>query len=494
MKILGMGDHVIDVYRNLQQAYLGGNALNVAVNAALLHQESAYLGVFGDDIYHTYILEFLKEKQIDISMCEHKKKASTKRCVEDVVDGERIFSHVEVKDNWAGVLQLSETHLAYLHRFDAIFTSCNAKVESQLSLLKDFKGILVYDFGEKAKYRCMEYQNQIFPYIDVAQYSMSDASQQEINYFVQQHPKDMAVLITRGSKPTLFYQSSICVSHAQSMTIPVDTMGAGDAYATALIISLLKQGWKKHAILTESIILNAMQAASAHAAVICGMHGGFDAPYQGLEAVIFDMDGVLVDSEVECRRLFREFLKEHGHTFRKEDEKRLYGCSDKDEDRLLCEYIKEEEVLVHERKEAFFKQNQFAYHDILMPGCKALIERLHALGVKLVIASSSPKKNIERMLEECELQPYFDFVVSGELFEESKPNPKIYEHCIAQLNVQRNHILVVEDSAYGIEAASRAKLHVIQFQQNMQPKHTDWIVGICESHDQIWDYIKQHYV
>lgn len=494
MKILGLGDHVVDVYRNLQKVYPGGNALNVAVNAMLLQYDSAYLGIFGDDVYGDFLSRFLREKYIDLSMCEYKKHASTKKCIEDVYEGERRFSHVEIRDNWSGILSLQGKHIQYINSFDGVFTSCNAKMEDQISLLKSYNGILVYDFGEKEKYRDSSYLDRILPYIDVAQFSMSDTSQSDIDAFVKTLPKDIVVLVTRGGKPTLCYQDSTCVMHAQTVVKAVDTMGAGDAYICAFVTSLMEQGWKKRGRISQTIALTAMKLASAHAIKICGMNGGFAYPYEGLRAVIFDMDGVLVDSEMKWLQLFRLFLKQHGHTLSKADENRLYGCSKNDEDRILGTYFHQDSMYVHDKKTAFLKEHEIHYRDIQIPYSAMLLEQLYAKGLQLVIASSSLKADIERMLEECELQKYFDFIVSGELFEESKPHPQIYTYCIDKLSMNKEQIVVIEDSTYGIEAASRAHLPIIHYRANTPAISSPYIVFESFSHEESWKFIEQNYM
>lgn len=69
-------------------------------------------------------------------------------------------------------------------------------------------------------------------------------------------------------------------------------------------------------------------------------------------------------------------------------------------------------------------------------------------------------ENIQCVLEECKIKNYFSILVSGEMFVETKPNPEIYNYTVNSMNLDKDELLVIEDSNYGIEAAKAAGLKV----------------------------------
>ena len=80
---------------------------------------------------------------------------------------------------------------------------------------------------------------------------------------------------------------------------------------------------------------------------------------------------------------------------------------------------------------------------------------------KIALASSSSLNTINTALDQVDLRKYFIFIVSGEQFKESKPNPEIYLHTIKELNVNKDEAIIIEDSPKGILAANRAGIKVL---------------------------------
>lgn len=81
--------------------------------------------------------------------------------------------------------------------------------------------------------------------------------------------------------------------------------------------------------------------------------------------------------------------------------------------------------------------------------------------MKIGLASSSTKETISKVLDTIELKSYFDVIVSGEDFVESKPNPEIYHDTLKKLGLNQQNCIVIEDSTVGIQAAKNAGLFVI---------------------------------
>lgn len=101
------------------------------------------------------------------------------------------------------------------------------------------------------------------------------------------------------------------------------------------------------------------------------------------------------------------------------------------------------------------------YQALINPGAVDTIRELPRRGVRVALASSSPIVSIEEVLNACGLSDAFEYVVSGEQFKESKPEPDIYLHALDLLGLPANRCCCVEDSVPGITAGKRAGLTVI---------------------------------
>ncbi|MEF2887191.1 PfkB family carbohydrate kinase, partial [Gemmiger sp.] len=111
MKLIALGDNVIDYYHNTQECFPGGNAVNVAVHAARLGAQAEYLGSLGDDKMAHIVEKALRENGVDISHCPVLPGRTTKVCSYDVVNGERSFIEVITGESWTGPLQIGAREL-----------------------------------------------------------------------------------------------------------------------------------------------------------------------------------------------------------------------------------------------------------------------------------------------------------------------------------------------------------------------------------------------
>lgn len=277
MKLLGLGDNVVDRYRNKGWMFPGGNAVNVAAHASKLGLEAAYLGRLADDEEGIIIQESLHDLHVDITHCDIVKNGTTKRCDVDVFEGERFFIGVDLGDNWPGILNLTPAHIEYMEGFDLIHSSCNAKMEDEIKKLASLSGIVTFDFGEKPKYRVDEYLHKICPYIDLALFSANDLTTEKLHEFAR-HVHDFGVqhvLITKGQDGSYLYNGDEFYRGSVKLVKAKDTMGAGDSYLAAFIVSMLKDGWKKHQKMSGTSIQNALLAAADYAAENCMIDGGY---------------------------------------------------------------------------------------------------------------------------------------------------------------------------------------------------------------------------
>jgi HAD superfamily hydrolase (TIGR01509 family) len=184
----------------------------------------------------------------------------------------------------------------------------------------------------------------------------------------------------------------------------------------------------------------------------------------GVEAVLFDMDGVIVDSEeywlaFEDEELFPETLAEPYP-----ENSEITGMNYREiYDYLDANY----ETTVG--REAFVRRYEAAAEDIygenvsLMPGFRELTAVLRERGLTVGIVSSSPPDWIETVVERFDLGP-FDAVASADAIDgPGKPEPDVYERAAAELGVDPADCVVVEDSANGSLSASRAGAYVIGY-------------------------------
>lgn len=178
------------------------------------------------------------------------------------------------------------------------------------------------------------------------------------------------------------------------------------------------------------------------------------------QAVIFDMDGVLVNTEsfyFKRRMKFFDELKIEPDTRKIED---FIGSTNGMIWEMLVPNDDEKRNILKEEYLKYCKEYEVCFQEILNPSVKEVIRELKDRNIKIAIASSSERKEILRMVEECGIASCIDFVISGEECTQSKPDPEIYIRAIKALELLETEVLAVEDSALGIRAAKAAGLTV----------------------------------
>lgn len=182
-----------------------------------------------------------------------------------------------------------------------------------------------------------------------------------------------------------------------------------------------------------------------------------------MAAVIFDMDGVLIDSEAMYQYLLLEFFKEQEQQISIDNVNEFVGCSETFFYQRLGELWKPQ--MNEEAMRAYYSQHfdsvALDYTTLLNPHVKYILPQMKQFGLQTAIASSSRKESIVHMMGCNGLTSYFDQVISGHEVSASKPDPAIYFETMRRLEVTREQCVVIEDSKIGIEAAKRAGLYVI---------------------------------
>jgi HAD superfamily hydrolase (TIGR01509 family) len=175
-----------------------------------------------------------------------------------------------------------------------------------------------------------------------------------------------------------------------------------------------------------------------------------------LQTVIFDMDGVIVDTEPVHHYAYFEHFKELNIEVSSEMFATFTGNSTKN----VFQKIKDNfgittdtEVLVQRKRSIFndaFDTKQDLY---LLDGVEELIKKLHQKGIQMILASSASNVTIQRIFNRFNLHQYFSHIVSGEDFPQSKPNPAIFIEAVRLSNTPKENCIIIEDSTNGIKAA-----------------------------------------
>lgn len=182
-----------------------------------------------------------------------------------------------------------------------------------------------------------------------------------------------------------------------------------------------------------------------------------------MDAVIFDMDGVIVDSEPLHQKVLHEMTEEWGIIVPQEERQSFVGLKDEEVfTHLKANYGLQEDVprMVEQYIDRYIKKLA-REGPVPVPGAIPLIRELKARKIPLALASSSPKDAILLVLTHLRLQPDFSHVVSGEDVTHSKPEPDIFLKAAKLLQVNPNHCLVIEDSYNGVQAAKQAGMTCI---------------------------------
>lgn len=181
-----------------------------------------------------------------------------------------------------------------------------------------------------------------------------------------------------------------------------------------------------------------------------------------MKAIIFDMDGVLIDSEPVYLQFVLAFARERNPEVTLEQLYGMVGSSREDAWNCMARAIHNGQTWQELRKEYQRTDiyTQIDYKELFRPEARELLDILKAKGYLLALASSTQMDIIERVLRENEITHYFEVIVTGAMFKRSKPDPEIYHYTAQKLGVKEAECFVIEDSTYGITAASRAGMKV----------------------------------
>ena len=185
-----------------------------------------------------------------------------------------------------------------------------------------------------------------------------------------------------------------------------------------------------------------------------------------IQTVIFDMDGVIVDTEPVHHFAYNQHFKQLNIEITPEMYASFTGNSTKNIfEKLKAHFnLKEEVTTLVETKRNLFNDAFDHKEDLyLLEGVEDLIKELHTNGIQLVLASSSAHVTINRIFTRFNLHQYFTHIVSGEDFPKSKPHPAIFQHAAFLSGTPIENCIVIEDSTNGILAAKAAGIYCIGY-------------------------------
>ena len=178
-------------------------------------------------------------------------------------------------------------------------------------------------------------------------------------------------------------------------------------------------------------------------------------------AVIFDLDGVLADSEPWWNQIDAKLLAEHGVSYRGEYHRNVLGVSY----RLAVEFYKNafhisasvEELM---RRRGEIATDFFANRVGLFPSAKTTLEQLREMKLHLAVATSSVSASARPLLDRTGIRSLFSVVITGDEVQQGKPHPDIYLRAAKKLGISPEACLVIEDSLAGIAAGKAANMRV----------------------------------
>ncbi|HEY2102571.1 MAG TPA: HAD family phosphatase [Chthoniobacterales bacterium] len=182
---------------------------------------------------------------------------------------------------------------------------------------------------------------------------------------------------------------------------------------------------------------------------------------QQVRAVIFDLDGVLADSEPWWNEIDAKLLAEYGVTYRGEYHRNVLGVSY----RLAVGYYKKAFGLSVSTDEMMRRRGEiaidfFANQIGIFPSTKSVLQELRQMNLHLAVATSSVSASARPFLDRHALTAFFDVIVTGEEVERGKPHPDIYLRVVEKLGISSDACLVIEDALSGIAAGKAAKMRV----------------------------------
>lgn len=180
-----------------------------------------------------------------------------------------------------------------------------------------------------------------------------------------------------------------------------------------------------------------------------------------VRGVIWDLDGVLVDTAETHYISWKETLPAYGIPISYELFRKSFGMNNEGVLTFLTGRKPDADLLaeIDDRKESAFRQ-AIKGHAQLLPGVAQWLETLHQAGVRMAVGSSAPMANVEALVDETGIRPYFQALISAN-GKPSKPDPWVFLQAAQRIEVSPRACWVLEDAVTGVEAAHRAGMRCL---------------------------------
>jgi beta-phosphoglucomutase family hydrolase len=183
-----------------------------------------------------------------------------------------------------------------------------------------------------------------------------------------------------------------------------------------------------------------------------------------MKAVIFDMDGVLVDTNPHHKTAWREYYQRFNKELSDDDFVRY--VSGKHNAAIVAHLFDNQSLSeanvkqLSDGKEALFRK-LYEHHMAPVSGLIDFLKALKAAGIRLAVATSAPVENLDFVVDTLNIRSYFDVLLNESLVKHPKPDPEIYELAMEKLGVSPDESIIFEDSTTGIQAAKASGAYVI---------------------------------
>jgi beta-phosphoglucomutase len=181
-----------------------------------------------------------------------------------------------------------------------------------------------------------------------------------------------------------------------------------------------------------------------------------------LEAVIWDMDGVLADTASYHFLAWKETFAKRGINFTEADFRLGFGIrNDAIIRNTLGEKTTDDEIATIAREKEITFRRLIGQDIKPLPGVLELLSQLHEKGIKMAIASSTVIENIRLIVGSLGIGKYFQAIITGHDVTEGKPSPQVFLVAAQRLGVEPQNCLVFEDAVAGVKAAKSAGMHCV---------------------------------
>lgn len=192
-----------------------------------------------------------------------------------------------------------------------------------------------------------------------------------------------------------------------------------------------------------------------------------------ISAVVFDCDGVLVDSEPIADEVWALVLEERGYTMTTEDAVACLGTS---EPTTYAYYAERANVLPYEEHMAAIDEIRVPVYEERLeafPDAYDTVRSLAAQGIPMAVASSSRRPDLDSKLALTDLARYFDAFVGGDEVEHGKPAPDVYLEAARRLGIPPSECIAIEDAEHGATAAAAAGMRAVMVKRDgsISPNH-----------------------